>query len=301
MAPEDAKAIITDDRLLSGMQTLSIEGLAGDLVQVHRVFPVTESLGQIVLDGNGTGTLSLAAPLALGEVLVLEPSVVGRKTGQLYSVMEVDGFGESIPTWGPINQLSDSLQTSAYVNAPYFSIPLEVGVTIGGPSSFPTYTTSSLVVGTRADIVDLGGGKKALLGPGVQAFASELGFLESGEDGIDAVDLPIPNDSDLAYAEIALQWWVVGPDSQVYISEIALVTVLPDIIVPPDIHPSFFDGMGQGGIVLLSSGGGAGSRSLAKRADPRAQLKAVSAWLKKCGGARIDNSMRLAIMKKRRP
>lgn len=298
-----ASPVITDDRILVGMQELQIGGLAGDTVKIHRVFPVGELLGQVTVDGNGVGLAQLVSPLALGDVLILESGVFGRKTGLVYRVTEVQGAGETVPGWGVIESFPDSLSTGTYVNAPFFSVPLSVGVELGGPGTVPSYSSTTLVVGSRSDIVQLGNGQKALLGPGIQSFPSEVGFLASGENGMDAVDLAIPDDPALAFSEIAFQWWVTGPDSQVYLSEIVLVQILPDLVVPPDVHPTFFEGMGHGGLVLASSVASAAnslqSPRFRTRSDAATRARAIKTWLRKRGGVAPDVELRRQILKRR--
>jgi len=298
-----ASPTIDDDRILVGMQVLQVSGLAGDTVKIQKVFPVPELLGQVSLDANGGGLAQLQSPLALGDVLVLESGVFGRKTGLVYGVTETQGAGETIPGWGAIEAFPDSLPTGTYVNAPFFSVPLSVGVELGGPGTVPLYASTTLVVGSRSDIVNLGNGQKALLGPGIQSFPSEVGFLAAGENGMDAVDLPIVNDPALAFTEVAFQWWVTGPDSQVYLSEIVVVLILPDLVVPPDVHPAFFEGMGNGGLVVASSGASAANSIQALRfrtkPDAATRHRALQSWLSKSGGVAPDVELRRQILKKR--
>ena len=301
-----ASPTIDDDRILVGMQVLNVSGLAGDTVKIQKVFPVQELLGQVTMDANGAGLAQLVSPLALGDVLVLESGVFGRKTGLVYGVKETQGAGETIPGWGVIEAFPDSLSTGAYVHAPFFAVPLSVGVSLGGPGTLthyaPTTAPTTLVVGSRSDIMELGNGQKALLGPGIQSFPSEVGFLAAGENGMDAVDLAIVDDPALAFTEVAFQWWVTGPDSQVYLSEILLVQILPDLVVPPDVHPTFFEGMGNGGLVVASSGASAASSLQASRfrtrPDAATRHRALKSWLRKSGGVAPDVELRRQILKK---
>jgi hypothetical protein len=183
-------------------------------------------VGTAVTDAAGRARVSVASPLALGEVY----------GSQSEASSEPAAFTTPILHWGAPQQLAScaemlpfdsGLGLIADVGSEIFAVSLEVSdprrVELG--TSYPAL----LVVGTPSQVVRCA---DAYVLASPTHVPTTLPFLTTGETGFVNVDLPIPDDPAYGGVQIAFQWWIVD-GTEVRLSDVIGVVLRSQPFVPP--------------------------------------------------------------------
>jgi len=246
-------AFLTDDALTglkSGATQLSVTGPPGAVAEALNVDDLLNPvvLGSATIDSNGVATITNLPAFPLG-------SVYGVRTNLLQQV--VGPFASCVNKWGTPDSLGGSVSIRAlpdlglisYVGHSGFRVPILLDFD-KNQVTVPTTYSATLVVGSAADPVidaDPPNGRWVLLGS--STFTTTATIFNDALPGFGQVELPIPDDQNLANAEVRYQWWVTLSPTDIRISDVQGAAIRGSIWVPPGAEAFF----GVGGPASASS------------------------------------------------
>ncbi len=262
---ERNRAAYMDDSSLAGLKagapSLAVTGPVGALVEVLNLddYYSPVSIGSAPTDSAGKATV-MVSPLVFGSVYGLRTNLLAQPVGPFASCVNKWGAPDSLGTGVSIRLLPD-LGILSYVGNQAFAVPIFLDFDVN-QVTVPTTYNVTLIVGTVTDpIVDVDPphGRYVLLGS--SAFTATAEIFKKEYPGFGRVSLPMPNDPNLANAEVRYQWWVTLSPTDVRISDIQGVLIRGSAWVPPGAEAFFGSGLGQ---ALLGAGSG-GQKTTSKK------------------------------------
>lgn len=272
-----------DYGLIAGSQAVAIVGAPWtpvDILDVD-VFSSPVRIGTAITDAFGNVSVPVS-PLAFGHVYGVRSAKLSKIVGPYSCAVKKWGDADSLNSHTRIRRLP-GLGMLAYVGHSHFRVPLRLDFDAQRQTSYPVSYAATLVVGYSTDpVIDIDPPKQryVLLGS-LGTFASSAQIFQAGWPGFGEVQLPIPNDPNLAGSEIRFQWWVNAGPSDLRISDVQGVPIRNAPWTPPGSKDLFKSAAAE----KAKPGGGRSNGRFRINCGPHAH-KAVATWIGRCKGYR---------------
>ena len=225
-------AQLANPYLLFLQNTVTVNGPPSAQVLLRAHFS-GQAVGSGVIGPAGIATLA-TTPLQLGERYSIELN--GTTFSPYLTPFQTAGYVEALETGVTMDLLGKRMAAYAYVGANIFLAPITL-LANPAPLADKSYS-ATLWIGTPSDHVPVGGGQYALIGPGAYSVASTASLTKDRPVGGNAVNLPIPNDGNLAGTCLSFQWHLVV-NGAVKLTNIADVYIHSHRFVPPGSEELF--------------------------------------------------------------